>query len=136
MSFLHYSRPTGKTRVRSRNQFCGRKTPTGRSSFEDGPSSCEWIFNPPHASYFGGVWERQIGTVCQILDAVLLKIGQLQLTQELLVTLMAEVTGNVNSRPIAAIPFDVDEPRPLTQTMKTRPLASPPGKFVQQNLYG
>ena len=26
---------------------------------------CEWIFNPPHALHFGGVRERQIGTVLQ-----------------------------------------------------------------------
>ena len=52
---------------------------------------------------------------------------------------MAEVSGIVNSRPIAAIPSDVDEPRPLTPamvlTMKTRPLAPAPGHFVQQDLY-
>lgn len=100
---------------------------------------CEWMFSPPHASHFGGVWERQIGTVRRILDAMLLGIGRAQLTHELLVTLMAEVTGIVNSRPIAAIPSDVDEPQPLTPamvlTMKTRPLAPTPGHFVQQDLY-
>lgn len=52
---------------------------------------------------------------------------------------MAEVSGIVNSRPIAAILSDVDEPRSLTHamvlTMKTRPLAPAPGHFVQQELY-
>ena len=69
---------------------------------------CEWVFDPPHASHFGGVWERQIDTVRRVLDAMLMKIGRSQLTHELLVTLMAEVTGIVNSRPIATIPSDTD----------------------------
>ena len=100
---------------------------------------CEWIFNPPHASHFGGVWERQIGTVRRVLDGMLLGIGRAQLTHELLVTLMAEVTGIVNSRPISAVPSDIHEPQPLTPamllTMKTRPLAPHPGNFVPQDLY-
>ena len=58
---------------------------------------CEWLFNPPHASHFGGVWERQIGTVRRILDAMFMEIGSSQLSHELLTTLMAEVTGIVNS---------------------------------------
>lgn len=100
---------------------------------------CEWQFNPPHASHFGGVWERQIGTIRRILDAMFLEIGSSQLTHELPTTLMAEVTGIVNSRPISAIPSDTDEPQPLTPnallTMKTRPLAPHPGVFTPQDLY-
>ena len=101
--------------------------------------SCQWIFNPPHASHFGGVWERQIGTVRRILDGMFLQLGSPQLTHELLVTLMAEVTGIINSRPIAAVPSDADEPQPLTPnmllTMKTRPLLPPPGVFSSEDLY-
>ena len=100
---------------------------------------CEWMFNPPHASHFRGVWECQIDTIRRVLDAMLLGIGRAQLTHELPVTLMAEVSGIVHSRPIAAISSDVDEPQPLTPamvlTMKTRPLAPTPGHFVQQDLY-
>ena len=75
----------------------------------------------------------------KVLDAMLLKIGHSQLMHELLVTLMAEVTGIVNSHPIATIPSDTDEPQPLTPamllTMKTWPLAPTPGQFVRQDLY-
>lgn len=102
-------------------------------------NGCEWTFNPPHASHFGGVWERQIGTIRRILDAMLLEIGSSRLTHELLVTLMAEVTAINNARPIATIPSDADEPQPLTPTMlltmKARPLGPPPGNFVAQDLY-
>lgn len=42
---------------------------------------CEWMFNSPQSSHFGGVWERQIGTVRRVLDTMLLKIGRSQLTR-------------------------------------------------------
>ena len=92
-----------------------------------------------YLSLFGGVWERQIGTVRRVLNGMLLGIGRAQLTHELLVTLMAEVTGIVNSRPISAVPSDIHEPQLLSPamllTMKTRPLAPHPGNFVPQDLY-
>ena len=47
---------------------------------------CKWEFNPPHASHFGGVWERQINTIRHVLDAMFTELGQSQLTHELLVT--------------------------------------------------
>ena len=100
---------------------------------------CEWIFNPPHASHFGGAWERQIGTIRRVLGAMFAELGSHQLTHELLVTLMAEVTAIVNARPISAIPTDADEPQPLSPsmllTMKTRPLGPPPGNFVPPDVY-
>ena len=75
---------------------------------------CEWIFNPPHAFHFGGVWERQIRTIRSILDAMLTQIGSSQLDHDLLSTLMAEVTGIVNCRPIAVISSDAEEVQPLS----------------------
>ena len=86
---------------------------------------CKWEFNPPHASHFGGVWERQINTIRHVLDAMFTELGQSQLTHELLVTLMAEVVAIVNARLIAALPSDTDDPQPMSPamllTMKTRP---------------
>ena len=100
---------------------------------------CQWKFNPPHALNFGGAWERQIGTIRRVLDSTLLDIGQSQLDHELLTTLLAEVTGIVNNRPITAISSDIDQPTPLTPamllTMKKRPLLAPPGEFLKPDLY-
>ena len=100
---------------------------------------CQWIFNPPHASHFGGAWERQIGTICRVLEAMFAELGSHQLTHELLVTLVAEVTAIVNTRPISAIPTDANEPQPLSPSMlltiKTRSLGPPPGNFVLPDVY-
>ncbi|KAK3727498.1 hypothetical protein QZH41_018364 [Actinostola sp. cb2023] len=61
------------------------------------------------------------------------------ITNEILVTLMAEVSAIVNARPIASVPTDVDDPQPLSPsmilTMKTRPLGPPPGEFLPADLY-
>ena len=35
-------------------------------------SSTVWLFNAPHASHMGGVWERMIGVTRRILDSMLL----------------------------------------------------------------
>ena len=100
---------------------------------------CEWMFNPPCASHFGGAWERQIGTIRRVLDAMFAELGSAQLTHEVLLTLMAEVSAIVNARPISAIPTDTDEPQPLSPsmllTLKTRPLGPPPGIFVPPDVY-
>ena len=100
---------------------------------------CSWEFNPPHASHFGGVWERQINTIRRVLDAMFAELGATQLTHELLVTLMAEVVAIVNSRPISAIPTEVDNPQPLSPamllTMKSRPAGPPPGDFLPADIY-
>ena len=97
---------------------------------------CEWKSNPPHASHFGGAWERQISTIRRVSDAMLLNIGSSQLDHELLVTLMPEVAGIVSNRPLTAISTDIDQPSPLTPAMllttKKRPLSPPPGKFVDK----
>lgn len=102
-------------------------------------SGCEWELNPPHASHFGGVWERQINTIRRVLNAMFAELGRTQLTHELLITLMAEVVAIVNARPITALPSDPDDPRPLSPamllTMKTRPAGPSPGQFLQPDLY-
>ena len=74
-----------------------------------------WKFNPPHASHMGGVWERLIGVSRRILDSLLCDIKHL--TDEVLVTLMAEVCQIVNARPVAGVPSDPYAPMPLSPSM-------------------
>ena len=76
---------------------------------------CECLLNSPHSSRFGGVWERQIiAAICRVLDAILLELGKHQPTNELLVTLLAEVSATVNARPITPISSDANDPRVLS----------------------
>lgn len=69
-----------------------------------------WKFNPPHASHFGGSWERMIGIARRILDAMLTDTKHGKLTHEVLTTFMAEVMAIMNSRPLVPVSSDVEAP--------------------------
>ena len=74
-----------------------------------------WVFNPPHASHMGGVWERMIGVVRRIIDSIL--TGIKNLTHDVLVTLMAEASAVVNARPLVPVSSDSENPQILSPSM-------------------
>ena len=99
---------------------------------------CEFIMNAPCASHTGGVWERQIKSVRNILDSVLLLCPG-RLDDSSLRTLFYEAMAIVNSRPLAI--SEIDDPNalePLTPnhilTAKSDIPHPPPGEFVKQDL--
>jgi hypothetical protein len=101
--------------------------------------NCNFMFNPPSASHFGGVWERLIGTVRQILSGLLREYGG-RLTSDTLSTLFYEVAGIVNNRPLCV--NQLEDPtacEPLTPnhllTLKPEPIFPPPGSFQKEDIY-
>ena len=72
---------------------------------------CEWHFIPPSASHFGGAWERLIRSVRRILRGIL---NQQTVNSEVLHTLLVEVEGILNNRPLTDIPMSPNDDEPLT----------------------
>ncbi|XP_031696576.1 uncharacterized protein LOC116378805, partial [Anarrhichthys ocellatus] len=99
---------------------------------------CSWTFNPPHASHFGGTWERMIGLARRILDSMFLQLKD-KLTHEVLVTFMAEVTAIINGRPLVPVTTDSEDSFILTPaallTQKVNVLSAPTGEFGVSDLY-
>ncbi|VDI58104.1 Hypothetical predicted protein [Mytilus galloprovincialis] len=58
-----------------------------------------------------------IGVTKRVLDSILLENVKGGLTHEVLITLMAEVTAIVNSRPLVEVSTDPEDPIPLTPAM-------------------
>lgn len=104
--------------------------------------NCDFIefkMNVPSASHMGGVWERQIRTVRNVLASLLQDNGA-QLDDEALQTLMCEAEAIVNSRPLTVDQLtDPASPSPLTPnhllTTKSKVLLAPPGSFQSADLY-
>ena len=100
--------------------------------------SIQWVFNPPSASHFGGVWERQIRTVRKVLGPMMQEFGS-QMDGESFRTLLCEVEAIVNSRPLAAVSSDPNDLTPLTPaqilTMKTNVEVPPLGEFQRADIY-
>lgn len=69
---------------------------------------CTWVFNPPHASHMGGVWERMIGLAHRILDSMLLEHYPGPFTHEVFVTFLTEVMTIINARPLVSVSTDVE----------------------------
>ncbi|XP_071947928.1 uncharacterized protein [Antedon mediterranea] len=72
---------------------------------------CEWHFNPPSASHYGGAWERLIRSVRRILYGIL---GQQTVNEEVLTTVFTEVESILNSRPLTDVSFDPKDDYPIT----------------------
>lgn len=99
--------------------------------------SVEWSFNPPTASHYGGIWERQIRTIRKLMCAML-KEQPIKLTDDALQTLMCEIESILNSRPLTPISSDSNDLEALTPNhillQKAGP-SFPPGIFHQSDLY-
>lgn len=75
---------------------------------------CKFVLNAPSASHAGGVWERQIRTVCKVLNATLSQCSG-RLDDSSLRSLFYEAMAIVNSRPLTV--NGVNDPtslKPLT----------------------
>jgi hypothetical protein len=99
----------------------------------------EWKMNVPAASHMGGVWERQIRSIRNVMTTLLHTHGN-QLDDDSLRTFFYEAASIVNSRPLTVT--DVNDPlsvTPLTPnhllTMKTSIILPPPGNFQKNDVY-
>ena len=71
----------------------------------------QWIFNPPGASHYGGVWERMIGVVQRVIGCVW---GKHVFTDETFATSLCEAEGIINGRPLTLVSSDVADLPPLS----------------------
>ncbi len=98
----------------------------------------EWVFNPPAASHFGGIWERQIRTVRKVLSRLSREFGGM-MDDESFCTLMCEIEAIVNSRPITTPSADSKDSSCLTPAhilhMKCGITLPPPGIFQRADVY-
>ncbi|XP_073713144.1 uncharacterized protein [Misgurnus anguillicaudatus] len=94
-----------------------------------------WTFNPPGASHHGGIWERLIRSIRQVLYSVL---KQQTLDDEGLQTVLCEVEAILNSRPITTVSTDPQDLHPLTPNdlllLKNKPTLTP-GVFDKNEQY-
>ncbi len=83
-----------------------------RGNIEARKPAIRWLFNPPLASHYGGVFERLIGAAKAALYHALPSHFSLSLEQ--LQTAFAEVEGLLNTRPLAYVGTDGSEISVLT----------------------
>lgn len=94
----------------------------------------EWSFNPPAASHHGGVWERLIRSVRQVLNSTL---HQQSIDDEGLQTLFCEAEAILNNRPLSTVSSDPLDLEPLINhilLLRSMPTL-PPGTFLRSDLY-
>lgn len=95
-----------------------------------GREGIRWTFNAPRASWWGGHFERLI----RIIKSCLRKcMGKAILPIVDFVTLLKEIQGVINSRPLTRLPTSTAEPVALTPAhflASQLPLALPPGTVV------
>ncbi|XP_033114100.1 uncharacterized protein LOC117114530 [Anneissia japonica] len=68
-------------------------------------------FNPPLAPHFGGTWEREIKSV---KNALRVALGAQSVTEAVLRTVLIEVEGILNSKPLGYVSSDTRDVNPIT----------------------
>lgn len=86
----------------------------------------EWEFTTAGASSHGGVWERKVGAIKNVMSSSMRQLGERVLSRDELVTLFQEASANAN------------DPVPLTPamllTLKDQPNSPPPEQFTKDDL--
>lgn len=93
----------------------------------------EWSFNPPTASHMGGVWERMIRSTRQIFSALINK--NRLLSDEALLTFIAETERILNDRPITTVSDDVKDLTPSKLLLLRGNASLPLGIFDKDDSY-
>lgn len=85
----------------------------------------DFRYNPPSAPHFGGSWEREIKSIKAALATVL---GSQSVPEEVLRTVLIEIEGILNSKPLGYVSSDISDPDPVTPNslLMGRPDASLP----------
>ena len=97
----------------------------------------DWKFQPPNASHFGGVFEREIRSVRKVLRG-LLNEQPVKLSDELLCTLFCEIESILNCRPLTELSQDADDLEALTPNhllLLHSGVTFPPGLFTKHDSY-
>ena len=71
----------------------------------------QWHFNPPSSPHFGGIWERLVQSAKRALRVV---AGKQCVSDETLLTFMAEVESLLNGRPLTHVSVDPRDEEALT----------------------
>ncbi|GFW55283.1 uncharacterized protein TNCV_116691 [Trichonephila clavipes] len=70
-----------------------------------------WNFRPPRAPNFGGLWEAGVKSFKFYLKRA---VGNLKITLEVFLTIITQIEGILNSRPITPLSEDIDDLEVLT----------------------
>ena len=76
-----------------------------------GRQGVDWQFIPKRAPWYGGFWERLIGLTKQAIKKTL---GRAFISLEHLQTIVVEIEGMMNDRPLTYMYSDLQDPQPLT----------------------
>ena len=102
-----------------------------RSLTQEGTS---WIFNPPSAPHFGGIWEAAVKSAKHHLRRI---IGDQVLIFSELATLMCRIEACLNSRPLTALtddPSDLDFLSPSHFLIQRSSFIVPEGYVINDNV--
>ncbi|KAL1264141.1 hypothetical protein QQF64_004496 [Cirrhinus molitorella] len=89
----------------------------------------EFHFNPPNSPHFGGCWEQEIRSLKNALTATL---GSQSVTFEVLQTVLVEIEGILNSKPLGYTSSNASDPDPITPNclLMGRPDTSLPRQYT------